>query len=165
MEIGLRQRISELETQHQRIEGDLLLFKSIVNQANDAIFISNPETGRFLEVNDKACSNLGYSRDELLKMEVVDIEAMIPNSFSWKKHIKEVQKQGYVLMEGEHKRKDGTVFPVWVNVKYLSHRKKDYIVAIVRDITEWKTMEIALRTEKPDLEKLFNSFRRRCICR
>jgi len=157
MKVELRKKISELETKHQRAEEDLLLFKSIVNQANDAIFISNPETGRFLEVNDKACSNLGYSRDELLKMEVVDIEAMIPNSFSWKKHIKEVQKQGYVLMEGEHKRKDGTVFPVWVNVKYLSHGKKDYMVAIVRDITEWKTMEIALRNEKHDLEKLFNS--------
>ena len=157
MKVELRKKISELETKHQRAEEDLLLFKSIVNQANDAIFISNPETGRFLEVNDKACSNLGYSREELLKMEVVDIETMIPNNFSWKKHIKEVQKQGYVLMEGEHKRKDGTVFPVWVNVKYLSHRKKDYIVAIVRDITEWKTMEIALRNEKHDLEKLFNS--------
>ncbi|MBI5048422.1 MAG: PAS domain S-box protein [Deltaproteobacteria bacterium] len=157
MKAELRQRISELETMHQQAEEDLLLFKSIVNQANDAIFITNPETGHFLEVNDKACSNLGYSRDELLKMEVVDIEAMIPNRFSWRQHIEEVQKQGYVLMEGEHKRKDGTVFPVWVNVKYLSHGKKDYIVAIVRDMTEWKAMEIALRNEKDYLAKLFNS--------
>ena len=149
--------VSREITEYVHIEEELKLFKDLINQSNDAIFVTDPKTSRFLDVNDKACTNLGYSREELLKMEVVDIEAMIPNSFSWKKHIKEVQKQGYVLMEGEHKRKDGTVFPVWVNVKYLSHGKKDYMVAIVRDITEWKTMEMALRNEKHDLEKLFNS--------
>jgi len=149
--------VSREITEYVHIEEELKLFKDLINQSNDAIFVTDPKTSRFLDVNDKACTNLGYSREELLKMEVVDIETMIPNNFSWKKHIKEVQKQGYMLMEGEHKRKDGTVFPVWVNVKYLSHGKKDYMVAIVRDITEWKTMEMALRNEKHDLEKLFNS--------
>lgn len=149
--------VSREITEYIRIKEEIKLFNDLINQSNDAIVVVNPETGRFLYVNDKACSNLGYSREELLKMEVVDIETRIPNNFSWKKHIKEVQKQGYMLMEGEHKRKDGTVFPVWVNVKFLTHDKGNYMVAIVRDITERKMMEVTLRNEKHDLEKLFNS--------
>ena len=38
------------------------LFSSLLNQSSDAIFITDPKTGRFLNVNDKACSSLGYIR-------------------------------------------------------------------------------------------------------
>ena len=39
------------------------LFRFLLNQSSDAIFITDPKTGRFLNVNDKACSSLGYRRD------------------------------------------------------------------------------------------------------
>ena len=112
------------------------LFSSLLNQSSYAIFITDPKTGRFLNVNDKACSSLGYSRDELTKMGVLDIEAVIPDHFSWDAHIKEVIEKGALVMEGRHKRKNGTTIPVEVNVKYVTQGKDAYMVAMVRDMSE-----------------------------
>jgi PAS domain S-box-containing protein len=112
------------------------LFSSLLNQSSDAIFIADPKTGRFLTVNDKACSSLGYSREELTQMGVLDIEAVIPDHFSWDSHVKEVREKGALLLEGRHKRRDDTTIPVEVNVKYVTQGKDAYMVAMIRDISE-----------------------------
>jgi len=112
------------------------LFSSLLNQSSDAIFITDPKTGRFLNVNDKACSSLGYSREELTKMGVLDIEAVIPDHFSWDAHVKEVREKGALVLDGRHKRRDGTTIPVEVNVKYVTQGKDAYMVAMIRDMTE-----------------------------
>ena len=126
---------------HKKIEADLLLFRSLINQSNDAIFVIHPETGRFLDINDKACENLRYTRKELLTMGTADIQVILPDSFSWRKHIEEVKREGFMILESRYKRKDGTIFPVEINVKFTNVEEKDYMVAIVRDITERKQAE------------------------
>ncbi len=123
---------------HKKIEANLLLFRSLINQSNDAIFVIHPETGRFLDINDKACENLRYTRKELLTMGATDIQAILPDSFSWRKHIEELKREGFMILESRYKRKDGTIFPVEINVKFTNVEEKDYMVAIVRDITERK---------------------------
>lgn len=128
-------------TERKYNEEQLGLFRTLINQSNDAIFIDDPETGRFLDVNDKACRSLGYSRHELLKMRVVDIEANMPDHFSWEAHLKELKEQGTMVLEGKLRRKDGTTFPVEVNVRYITQGKDNYLVAMVRDITERKQQE------------------------
>ena len=154
--MGLRQKLFKTSVSRpglKQLEEEIKLFNNLINQSNDAIAVVEPETGRFLYVNDKVCSNLGYSRGELLNMKVVDIEAILPDSFSWNKHVEEVKCCGYVILEGKHKRKDGTTFPVWVNVKYLTQNKKDYMVAIIRDITERKQAEEKIRKLNEKLEQ------------
>ena len=126
---------------HKKIEADLVLFRSLINQSNDAIFVILPETGCFLDINDKACENLRYTRKELLTMGATDIQAILPDSFSWRKHIEEVKREGFMILESWYKRKDGTIFPVEINVKFTNVEEKDYMVAIVRDITERKQTE------------------------
>ena len=112
------------------------LFSSLLNQSSDAIFIVDPKTGRILNVNDKACSSLGYSREELTQMGVLDIEAVIPDHFSWDAHVKVVREKGAMVLEGRHRRRDGTTIPVEVNVKYVTQGKDAYMVAMIRDMTE-----------------------------
>jgi PAS domain S-box-containing protein len=133
--------VSRNITEYRQTLEDLQLFKSLINQSNDAIFVINPETSRFLYVNDKSCSNLGYTKEELLNMGVIDIEAIFPDNFSWDRHVNEVREKGYMILEGLHKRKDRTAFPVWVNVRFLNIIENNYMVAIARDITEWKRMQ------------------------
>src|SRR3990172_9493866 len=132
--VGVSRDITERKYNEEQLD----LFRILINQSNDAIFIDDSETGRILDVNDKACSSLGYSRDELLNMRVVDIEAMIPDHFSWEAHVKEVKEQGTMVLEGRLRRRDGTTFPVEVNVRYITQGKDSYMVAVVRDITERK---------------------------
>jgi len=132
-------------------EEALLLFRNLLNRSNDAIFVNDPASGRFLIVNDKACSNLGYDRKELLTMRTLDIEATFPDQAAWDSHVKEVKGKGSLILEGTHKRTDGTLFPVEVNVAYMSLGGTDYMVAVARDITERKRAEDALREREMQL--------------
>lgn len=142
-------------TERKKAEDDLRLFKNLINQANDTIFVIDPVTGRFLDMNTKACNNLGYDREELLKMTVLDIDDIaIPDTFSWKVHVDKVKNEGHVFLEGRHKRKDGTTYPVEVNVKYVSFEKSAYMVAVVRDITERKNAEVMFRNYQKKLRLL-----------
>src|SRR4030066_152514 len=78
--MGLRQKLFKTSVSRpglKQLEEEIKLFNNLINQSNDAIAVVEPETGRFLYVNDKVCNNLGYSRGELLNMKVVDIVAII----------------------------------------------------------------------------------------
>ena len=118
-----------LENDHPR------LIRNLINQSDDAISIVDPETSLFIYVNNKWCSNLGYSSPELLKMRVIDIDTILTDSFSWKEHVKDLRKAGSTIIESEHRRKDGTVFPVEINLKFTILNRKSFIIGIVRDIT------------------------------
>ena len=132
-------------------------FNNLTRNINDAIFFINPDDSKFIDINEQAANSLGYKRDELLSMGVVDIEVVIPDSFSWKKHVEEVHQKGSLLLEGLHKRKDGTVFPVEVNITATNYSNREYIIAIARDISERKKNELALNAEKAYSEGILNS--------
>jgi PAS domain S-box-containing protein len=127
--------------ERKKAEEELSLFQNLIHQLNDAIFVIDPETSRFLSVNNKACENLGYSRGELLTMGVIDIEAVLPDNFLWAKHIEEVRQKGFMILEGLHRRKDGTTFPAEINAALVTAGEKEYMVSVARDITERKKMQ------------------------
>ena len=124
-----------------RIETNLELFRNLISKSNDAIFVNDPQSGLFIFVNDKACASLGYARRELLKMGVTDIETTFPDNFSWQAHVHELRQKGSLVLEGIHRRKDGTTFPVEANVSYVALNTREYMVAVVRDTTERKRSE------------------------
>ena len=128
-------------TKRKESEKDLMLFKNLINNSNDSIFVINTENGKFLDVNNRSVESLGYSRDELLNMKVIDLEVVIPDNFSWNNHIKKARKNKFMVLEGLHKRKDNTFFPVEISLRILFHAGKEYMLAIARDITERKKAE------------------------
>ncbi len=130
--VGLWQDVTERKV----AEESLLLFRNLLNHTDDGIFAADAATGRFLIANDKACENLGYDRDTLLTLRTLDIDTLFPDYPSWEAHVREVKNRGHLIVEGRHKRKDGTLFPVEVSVAYQSLAGKDYMVAVARDITE-----------------------------
>jgi PAS domain S-box-containing protein len=119
---------------NERTIGELKLFWTLVDQSNDAIEVVDPETLRFLDVSEKACSALGYSREEMLTLRVHDIHPAI-SPISVGKIRENLQKSGCFVLEGLHRRKDGSVFPVEVSMRWV-HMDRDYIVAVARDLTE-----------------------------
>ncbi len=140
----------KLKTSDKLIQSvDSLQFcMDLINLSNDAIFLIDPETGKFLYINNTACENLGYNREELSTMSVMDIETIIPDYLSWKLQVEKIKKTGSLILEGEHKRKDKTTFPVEVSIRFISYVDKDYIVAMVRDISERRNTEIVLKNER-----------------
>ncbi len=117
--------------------------------SNDGVFVIEPDTGRFLDVNRTACVRLGYSLSELLTMGVTDIETRLPDAKAWKAHVREMERSGAITFEGEHQRRDGRVFPVEISSRYVAQEGGDFIVTTVRDTTERKRRErLLLRREQ-----------------
>jgi PAS domain S-box-containing protein len=137
----------------ERTIRELKLFRTLVDQSNDSIKVIDPETLRILDVNEKTCTQLGYSREELLSLGVFDIDPTATQS-STVKVKKELEKSGFLVMESIHRRKDGSTFPVEVSMRRVQ-LDIDYVVTISRDITERKQGEEALKNSEEKFSKAF----------
>ena len=139
---GLRGTVQDITERKQR-EQSLDLFHNLLDRSNDSLEIIDAPTRRFIYVNDKACHELGYSREELLSLTVQDIN---PNATE--PALKEVARlcsqAGFALLESVHRRKDGSVFPVEINIKPVTLDDRRYYVSVCRDITERKQAQQAL---------------------
>lgn len=125
---------------------ELSLLKTMMNQSNDAMFVIDADTSNFIYVNDKACSNLGYSRAELLTRRILDISASFMDMPSWQSHAALIRKQSRAFEAG-HIRKDGSHIPVEVTASYVHFRDKNFIVSVVRDISDRKMLEHELQRQ------------------
>ncbi|HVB47393.1 MAG TPA: PAS domain S-box protein [Burkholderiales bacterium] len=120
-------------TERKRSEQALKLFRELIDRSSDAIEVVDPETLRYLDVNEKACQDLGYSRDELLSMRVTDVNPTLDAS-AIEALETQLRTSGSTSLETFHRRKDGSSFPVEVHVKRI-HLDRAYQVVTVRDIT------------------------------
>jgi len=127
----------------RRDERALKLFRALVDRSNDALEIIDPATGLFLDINQKQCEELGYTREELLSMRVQDINPRV-NDVNWPQLVASIQAKGFRSSETVHRRKDGSTFPIEANTTWVS-LDRDYIVAVVRNITERKLTEEKIR--------------------
>jgi|GEM_PF-3266037 len=146
-------------TERKRAEESLTLFRSLMEQSNDAVEVVDPETARLLDANEKACAELGYTRDEFLSLKIHDIDPIVDKS-AFPKIMAELRKSGSMMLGSLHHRKDGTTFPVEVSLRYVQ-LGRDYVVAIVRDITERKRSEEAMRASLAEKEVLLKEVHHR----
>jgi PAS domain S-box-containing protein len=130
----------------KRREGELRLFRALIDHTTDGIEVIDPETGRFLDVNEQSCITHGYSREELLGLGVSDVDLTVAAS-TWSEVIGNVRRGGFLTFESRHRRKDGSTFTVEISPNAIQLDRK-YIVAVVRDITERKRTEEALQSSQ-----------------
>ena len=129
--------------EQERVLQGLTLFRTLLDQSNDAIEVIDPETLGFLDVNERSHIELGYSREELLSMTVYDINPKADESLvAWVR--KQLRESGFAMMETVHRRKDGTTFPVEANLRHV-RLEREYVVSISRNISARKRAEEALR--------------------
>jgi PAS domain S-box-containing protein len=143
-------------TERKQAETSLKLVRTLIDQSSDGFEVIDPETGRFLDVNGTTCKRLGYKRDELLSMSVPDVETVAVDFSSWHKVVEEIHQSDLKIIEGRHRRKDGSTFPVEVSVRYVK-LERDYLVASVRDITEREKTEQQLSNREYQVMHLTTS--------
>ena len=109
-------------------------YEHIVQQANDIILLSD-ESARLVEVNERAVETYGYTRDEMLGMQVAEI---IPAEGlpAFAERMRSLQQTGSYILEAFHQRKDGSAFPVEISARMVTTEGKHFLQAIVRDLTE-----------------------------
>ena len=130
-------------TEQKQDEIDLQLFRTLLDNSSDAVEVIDPVTLRFLDVNETACRELGYSREELLTMNVQDIDPNVDTDAVVMVN-EQLKESGSARFETMHRRKDGSIFPVEVNIGTIV-LEETYLLNIVRDITERKQAEEVLR--------------------
>ena len=126
-------------------------YTSLTKFANDMI-LSTDKNGKILEANQKAFDTYGYSKDELLKMELLDL------SYDRKKDIEvlfsSINNLEGILFETNHKRKNGTIIPVEISAKLIKQGDEEVLLAIIRDNTERKKLELDLILAKDKAEEM-----------
>ena len=118
-------------------------FYSIFNTISEAIFLHDPVTGRIVDVNDAATQIYGYSRDELLAMDVGGISASEPpyTQEIADERLRRALAGAPQSFEWRGRRRDGSLFWVEVHLRFAAIGGKDHVLAVVQDISERKAYE------------------------
>ncbi len=144
-------------TDRKRADQNFRLFRELVDHSKDAFEVVDPDTGLFLDVNDRGCEALGYSRAELLQLGVGDIDPTVAAA-GWPETVARIRATGEMSGEGRHVRKDGTSFPVEFNARWVC-LDRDYIVTAVRDITERQRAAESLRASEERFRQVVENIR------
>ncbi|RQD74014.1 MAG: PAS domain S-box protein [Desulfonatronospira sp. MSAO_Bac3] len=112
-------------------------YRALVDQSVEMIYLHDME-GRFIEVNAAAVSNTGYTREELLSMNVFDLHTDQLSQEEVKNYWQSMLPGQSMTVETEHHKKDGSVIPVEVKIGKIYYSNQEHIMALVQDITERK---------------------------
>ncbi len=137
-------------------------FRTLFKHAAIGVLILDPGNHLILDVNQKFCDMLGYSRNELLKKDFIELTSPEFREISIKKNQElALGKVKEYTLEKQYLRKDGQIVwgrvivsPLWDEEETIT---KQQHIAVVNDITQQKKVEIALReSEKKFRETIAN---------
>lgn len=129
-----RRQISE--TAHRREE----IFRAIVSQAAEAITLVDANTLEFIEFNDTACQQMGYTREEFSALHLNDLQGEFDEA-TMRKMIANFSRHERVQFDTLRKRKDGTLLNVNVSIKFIYIDNRECLSLIWSDITEKRRAE------------------------
>ncbi|MBF0634509.1 MAG: PAS domain S-box protein [Nitrospinae bacterium] len=136
-------------TERKKAENSVKLFREALNLSSDSIIVLDTETARPVDFNPAAYERLGYTRAEMLALTVFNIIVAEPGEFSWKDRVRQVKESGGLIVERKHRKKDGSMIPVETSLSVAEVDGKEYLVAVVRDMTErvkMREMEITAKS-------------------
>ncbi|MFP4536511.1 MAG: PAS domain S-box protein [Spirochaetaceae bacterium] len=151
----LRTTLVQVEETEEILREREEMYRNLAENSIDAVQLLD-EQGRFLDVNERGCEMIGYSREELLSMSIADIDPNYPAD-GFYQFWKEQPKGTSVLFETVHRHKDGTRIPVEVNGIFFEVNKRKYLFGVARDITERKEHERRVAESERNLRITLNS--------
>jgi PAS domain S-box-containing protein len=140
-------------TVRKQVEEELRRFKNTLDQTEDCVFMFAPDTLKFFYVNQGAVNLVGYSEAELRRMRLCDIKPEFPEPQFRALIAPLIENTGSeIRFQTVYRHKDGHDIPVEVFLKYIAPKgEMGWFFAIVRDITEHKHTEEALRESERNL--------------
>ncbi|MDN5128605.1 PAS domain S-box protein [Aliarcobacter butzleri] len=153
--IGIHTDISENKRILQEIEKINLKFLSLFNNSLDGILLLDLQTGKFSDVNPKACDMYGYSIEEFLELGVENIDA-IHDKEKVRKKKQEIISKKWAIFDTIHKRKDGSMFDARVHAIFIEINGRKYLYVTFIDISKENQLSKQIENEKRRYQNLTN---------
>ncbi|HAM49312.1 MAG TPA: histidine kinase [Nitrospiraceae bacterium] len=140
------------ERDSKSAEEMLQLTRFTVDNVADAVYWMDSKA-QIADVNETACSMLGYTREELLNLTVFNIDPDF-TAEKWVEAWDALKGQGKMTLETKHRTKDGRIIPVEIMANYVSFGGRELDCAFARDITKRKLVEKRLEASLREKETL-----------
>jgi PAS domain S-box-containing protein len=156
---GISTDITERKRADEALRISEASYREIFDAAEDAIFVHDIDTGAIVDVNLKACSTFGFTREEFRRLDIGalssgerpythdDALALIARAAAGEE----------LSIEWHGKRKDESLFWHEVYIKRVTIGGQDRVLALARDVTGRKKAEAALRTSEEQYRAIFNT--------
>jgi len=149
--LDLKQRVAERQAAEVTLRDSEARNRGVLENATDGILIHDA-TGSFIEVNREASRLLGYTRDELLRLGVVDIAPradFVGFDTAWARMLDGEN----ITIAGPLLRKDGSRCPVEIRVGRVEMQTPPLFIAVARDMTAQVEVREALEQANSELER------------
>ncbi|MGE5430930.1 MAG: ATP-binding protein [Syntrophomonadaceae bacterium] len=145
------EQLEDLERENSILKEQLYAceekYRNIAEMESDAILLVDNVNGRLLDVNNSACRLYGYSKEEMLSLNIMDLSAEPAMT-------RQVMLDHQTLVPRRfHKKKGGFSFPIELNIKFYELNGREVHISAVRDISEWVKIETSLIQAKEQAEK------------
>ncbi len=142
-------------TARKKSEEALQITQTAVDNSSDGIFWIKSDA-RFIYSNDAACLMYGYSQEEMRSSYVWDLD---PNRDQgvWMDHWQDLKRDRSLNIETKNRKKNGELFDVELLLSFIEFRGEEYLCATIRDITERKATENAIRKSEERARLYFNT--------
>jgi PAS domain S-box-containing protein len=146
-------------THRKSIENKLLreIRKSegLLKAASDGLHIMDAK-GNLVQVSDSFCRMLGYSRDEMLGMNVLQWNVNLHSVQEFEERLQQLPPGGLVF-ETQQRRRDGKIIDVEISSVYVAIGEDRFVYASAQDISERKSAERLLIDREAKLAAILDN--------
>ncbi|HNV70017.1 MAG TPA: PAS domain S-box protein [Candidatus Ozemobacteraceae bacterium] len=152
---SLRTRVKELEQEHHEVSRQTWSSLSLhaIESLHDMVFWTRPDM-TIEYVNESACRVLEYSRVELLRMTVSDLDPNI-HPERWGPYWERLRQDGFIRLETTQRTKSGRLIPVEVLATFLTIEGQELSCTVIREIADRRKAEDDLRASEARFRTLF----------
>ena len=142
-------------TERKQAEEKLKRYELLSGNSRDIILFMEKDSGHILEANTAAERAYGYSREDLLGLNITDLRGAETLGLTANQMAE--ADAGGILFETVHRQRDGSTFPVEVSSRGATIGGTRTLISIVRDITDRKRAEEALHRSETKFRTLYDS--------
>ena len=143
--------ITDQKKNKRKLEVSEEKYKTLVEQSTEMLYLHDLK-GRIVEVNKTTCREMGYKREELLQLNILDLHPYKGKLDFFEQMWKQWTKNEIIEFSTEHKTQNGNVLEVEIRARKISFGGKEYIMALVRDVTESRKAQQTLIQAKRNAE-------------
>ena len=131
--------------------------RAIFDAAPDPYWIIDPASSAFLDANAEAEAQLGFSRDEILRIGVVDVNLAISSQEKWREITASIRLGETFRYLAELRCKSGGTVTVEITISRLAVEGREVFLAITRDVAHIQAIEAELRDREHLLQAVFRT--------